>query len=181
MSVKNILQLLQNLPRQAVYALENVQDRRVLIGYAHDMRSAVIRILGEIERGCHYIDLVDINKIEIKVLETNDDMFLALYHFNKYKSSGWDLYRNIKPVNPTLKTKTSYNGREIREIVYIKTGRNKQIILGIFNSKIKAEQFIEMIPVVDGTIIPVYANNEYTKIYYKKKIMVKALVKELQI
>lgn len=178
--MKDILQTLLNLPQKAIFSIENSVLNTVSIHTAKDMKVGLVRLISEIQSGLHSIKSVDIPNIVIKILEHNDDVFLALYHFNLYKNNGWNMVRDVKPINPTLKHKVIVTDHDTVEgVVYIRTGKNKHIVLGLFNNLEDTLEFYKSVPFLNEIPLPVYSLNVNTLEFYKQKIVREGLIADL--
>lgn len=157
--------------KPGILSIENTENRSVSI---HCLRNVGVGLVGLICRN----KVLPSSNLVYKILEHSDDKFLALYHFSLYKSGGWSIETQV-PIKPKLKRKLVGDDKSLSEIVYIATGRNNHIVLGIFRSKVEADQFIKLVPVVGDCIFPVVALNIETREYYKEEFLRKSHIADL--
>jgi len=163
------LQLLVNMPKNAIYALVDAQDKEIFLTYSYDVLSSLSRLISEIRAG---IGLpIDPTKYEYKLLETTDKQNLKLrfnYWYDYYASLGYKFHNKRRHINYRL---TSVVGRDFRNpnhrLLYVKLKNWKnEIVLGAFNNIEECNEFINNY----GDLYSIkYATNQLTNEYLKGK------------
>lgn len=171
------LERLLNLPESAVFAIENSVDKRVYIGYSSCLSQKLIELIGVIRRGERYGKQMkeDIRNLKLVVLEEvdcrNRGRMRHTYYNDLYKQNGWNMYVE----NPTVRYKPKqyvYNLEKNNAIMSVQlvSAGNKKILVGLFDSKIEADEFIKIHYPNEFCYDIIYATNEISMRYIKKKV-----------
>lgn len=160
---------LADLNRPGLYALTNVLDKKVYIGYGKSMLKSVTRLLDDLKTNKNLSKLAgDSNSLVFSVIETcldqNSMAYLRLrmgVHRSQYKDNGYSFYNSDKGLRLRVNSYLDLDGYIYVEVV---SQSNKRIVVGVFKRVADADNFIKRH--YQGTIgTIVYSDNRLTERY----------------
>lgn len=168
---KEVFETLYNLPREGIYAIRNEQEKSVYISYSKDLLTSVSKNVKQIKEKVHICNFLnrEIEELEFGIIETLnyyttklDIHCLLYYHITEYRNKGYTViaYRNIKPLRFRVDI-----GQDCRVYCKLITKDYKEYVVGVFNNKIEAKDFIKQYQDMDSLIYPIYSINDLTKEY----------------
>lgn len=136
--MKEILQLLYDMPKNSIYALVNDQGKEIFLTYAYDTLSSLARIIGEIKSGIGLS--IDPSQFDFKLLETvphRDNLKLRFnFWYDKYQAKGFTFLNKRKPLTfKLISTIEPHFNSPTKKLLYVKLkNRYDHIVLGVFDN-----------------------------------------------
>lgn len=146
MSVDTLYTTLVDIPLQAVYAFVNEIDRKVYVCASQDTIMSISQNVSALKQFVHRIGSMqdDAGKMWIRILETVEDstelMLRENYWKDQFLSEGYTLYNNRNRVQYRIREELDIETGRI--IVKLVSRRNKQIVVGVFNTKREVDCFV---------------------------------------
>ena len=139
--MKLIKQLYNLSNTECILALDNSRNKRVLLIRSRDALASLARVMKMIKsRNKKYRLLArDYKKIEVRVLETSSDRLRYQYWVDQYRSMGYSFYREYKAIQYTPKIVP--NEEYLLEVYLVSNGYS-EVLVGVFDSLDKAQEFI---------------------------------------
>lgn len=166
----DLLKLLQ-LPKTAVIALINDQDKCVYVTHSSCVVESLGKLIRQLQDKTHNcIRLVsDREKLRFEILEVVQNIdalgVRTRYWIDQYVAKGYTPYNKPNVVKYRLRVEYDDYARVI--VKAVNTG-NKGYVIGVFRNLGLANQWIENTFKDKEYIIPQYAKNELTKAYLEK-------------
>lgn len=166
----DVKQLLQ-LPKMAVIALINDEDRVIHITHSSCVVESLGKLLRQLQDKTHnclnlIIDRDKLRFVVLEVIQNNDALGVRTrYWVDQYVAKGYGLYSKINAVKYRLRVEYDDYARVIVKAV---NTRNKAYVIGVFRNLGLANQWIENTFKDKEYIIPQYAKNELTKSYMER-------------
>lgn len=144
------LKKLQELCIAGVFCIVHKRNKHVYIAYSSNILVAISRHLELLSKGNHPNKKLQrqFKSCEWMILETNvkdnEKMLRQQYWMDKYKQDGYNIYNNRNSV--IYKVRTNVTGdlnTPYKVSVELVNRRNDKIVVGLFDSLLDANDFIE--------------------------------------
>lgn len=158
---------LNNVPRTAIVALINEEDKKAYVFVSRNAPIRLIEISQQLQDNNFKIRELckDFNKLQIRVLETSENYdllrILANNHQISLQEQGYCLYKfnRYKQIFPTIEATYDLDGN-IAIMVFLSTNSRNKDFVGIFESFDEAQEFVEHLK---KPYTPITAYNKRTK------------------
>lgn len=164
---------LEKLTCSGVYALINIEDKKVDIRYSSNLILSLVSLVTQIKEGSVQPSSLrhDFKKLEVSILEKDlpEDLLKIrhAYWMNYYKRIGYRTYR--KKVGSKWKLQTTIEQVKSSYYFFVKLVNKKEsLVIGIFDNNIELNEFLEKY-YRNGVQNIVYACNNYTSNYIRYK------------
>lgn len=159
------LKQLQSLPEDAVFGLISDSNKEYYISHTTNLKSRIGLVLTECENL-----LKDDTKLVILFSGTNNTEYkriYAQYYINKYKELGYE-NMGLESNYINYRVKIQYSADFNDMAVYLINKRKEKTLVGMFRSKIEAEEFVKKYYEQGGPILPIYDIGVYKHIRSSK-------------
>lgn len=161
-----LLKNLKEIPNSAILLFLNKNKAKGFIASTSSSRAFIVKFLSNVENGGNIgyggFTKKDLEETEVIVLNGKSDRNILKEYIDNYTKKGIDIVCNQKIPNYKVKITVI----DYKAYVYLRTSGNRRIICGIFDKMNEAEKFAKIIK-EQKYIRPIFANNEFTKEYYK--------------
>jgi hypothetical protein len=162
------LEQIVHLNKQCIYGLIDESNRKIYISFSKGLLTSLQRVLIDNPKFKHY---------SLKIFQDlsgdlNTDKLLVEIYKHQYKTRGYEIDRNSCLIRYRLSTEyvkiPNTSAKHLMGVI-ISTGNNNKQLIGLFDDKKDAKEFIEYIN-RNPIISPIYAINKYTSLCRSIKI-----------
>lgn len=133
------------LPPAAIFALVNVQDKRVYIAYTSRLAATLGMIVTSVLDNKLGNDLMirDARKLELVILETRLEKNFVKYFMDQYTKQGYQIYNGTSKIPLQYRFEMCYDGGSV--VVVAANTRGEKTILGMFSKAKDAKSFLKYV------------------------------------
>jgi hypothetical protein len=161
----NFINTLHSLPNSCVFAIINPVSSKCYVGYANNLKSRIGQILDD------FPELVG-DRSYIKILLKTEELLYkqiySQYYVEKYVTAGFDVVK-AKISYSKYKPKILVNCSIPAVFVVIENIRKDKTVVGVFENMDEAKGFVAQYYVGVDLVQPVYALNDRTMEWVKKR------------
>ena len=167
-----LLKDMMEMRKGCIFVLLCDESKRFWVSHTTNLMGAINRVCSDLETPKFILMKEDIEKIQIKVLEDDVEhehlrrIRVALY-VSHFESLGYTPYAPSNLVKYKVNTDIIRNKKVSQFIVYLTSGKGKDVIVGVFKKKQDMEEFVNTYypdNVVRGIF---YSSNGITEQYLK--------------
>lgn len=174
LSIETLFKDLCMLPKEGLYCLINEEDKKIQIYNTVNIISSISRLSQEIENLNNSELKKDLDKVKLKILETNfkcKDSRNIRYKqvIQSYKDRGYKFYNELSVVQYIVKETFQYKDLKAYYVIELVNPSSRiNIVVGVFRKYREARKFLkDYYP--DNTIPKItIAENEDTKLWLSK-------------
>ena len=162
------------LCKPSIFALVNQEDRRIYLSQSSNTLLAISQLFDKLNKGFyhHKLLLEDYrnNRLELVLYEETYDEITRKIRLrelqDRYRNMGYLIYNRFK--SSRYRLRIDYKVNPFKTDLYMVSNDGSRFLVGRFNTTKECEEFIQRYYGVEYGI-PVYANNEDTKVYYMQR------------
>jgi hypothetical protein len=153
----------------AVYCLISDELRSIYVTHGNVLKG-IIRLLDSFKDGRNKDLERDLPKLELRIIKVCDNelqrKLVVSQQIDYWRSLGYKVYRNRKPLTLTCKTNYRIWNGEYYFFVELISRRYNRTVVGVFETEVEALEFMSKeYPKGNAIVDVVYAGNELTAVY----------------